>query len=426
MLNTGFEGTQRRYDTAIYDKHILPNGITAWIQKPPIITDDEGILIACFPTVGAIRDPIGKEGIAHFFEHIPFRGTLRKPSRQELVDPINAMGGDWNATTSQYWTKYFVGLPLDLYPLAVETVFEMSTSPLIRDEDVLLERGVIAQECKNLMADPNLLLRVHLDRRAFGNHPMAHHVVGTPESIAAMTPDDLRAFQAKWYHARNLHLVVGGAFTERNDVLALIECTFGSIPASGEIVPLPDFPEIIEQNIELRDPRYGRDSFTLAWMLPRPEEDWDYPIQILAGAIGDGQHTPLVSALREKMGATYDSHLTKAVQTPNPYPFCFRIFVRLGEENFDQAHELALKTIREISPDRIIAEHVKRQRGRCTNFTHPIKECHNAVDEILINGYPVPYRDAEIRNDSLTLDQVLAWRDYLVNHNPIIVRAIAK
>lgn len=426
MLNTGFEGNKRRYDTAVFEKHVLPNGATVWMQKPPIITDDEGILIACFPTIGAIRDPIGKEGAAHFFEHIPFRGTVRKPSRQELVDPIQAMGGDWNAATSSLWTKYFVTLPIDHFPLAIETVFELSTSPLIREEDVALERGVISEECKNKMANPNQLLQLHIDQQVFGNHPLAHHVVGNLDSIASMTAADLRAFQSRYYHPRNLHLICGGAFTEWPDALDLIEHVFGSLPDSGVIIPLPAFPEVQKMKVELRDSRYGRDSFALSWILPRSEKNWCYPLQLLAGAVGDGQHTPLVSALREKMGATYDIHLTKVKKTAPPYPWGLGMYVKLGKEHFDCAHELTFKALREISVELILAEHVKWQRSRRSRFTLPVMECHNTVNEITVDGRPISFTESFEEHDAVTVDQVFAWRDYLLAHDPIVIHVIAQ
>jgi predicted Zn-dependent peptidase len=426
LLYTGYEGTQRRYDTAVFETHLLPNGITVWMQKPPIITDDEGILIACFPTIGAIRDPTGKEGLAHFFEHIPFRGTARKPSFRDLIGPVESMGGEWNAATSTFWIKYFVTLPKDLFPLAVETIFEMSTAPLIREGDVALERGVIGEECKSKLADAAQLLHLHINQRLFGNHPFAHHTVGNLESIASMTAHDLKGFQAKFYRARNLHLICGGAFTERDDALSVIESAFGSLPDSGEAIPLPDFPEFIESNVELRDPRYGRDSFLMTWRLPRPEHNWEYPLQLLAGAVGDGQHTPLVSTLREKLGVVYDSHLTKTQQTPEPYPWSFHMYVRLGEEHFDQTHDVTTKAIRELASDLVIWEHRRRQRARRTAFIHPVRECHNTVEEILFDGHPVSFMQAAEENDAVTLDHVFAWRDYLVAHDPIVVRAIAK
>lgn len=426
MLYTGYEGLRRRYDTAIFDKHMLPNSITVWMQKPPIVTDDEGILIACFPTIGAIRDPVGKEGAAHFFEHIPFRGTTRKPRFGELIGPIETAGGDWNAATSSFWTKYFVKLSKDLFPLAVETVFEMSTSPLIREEDVALERGVISEECKTKLADPNQFLKLHIDQHLFGDQPIAHHTLGNLESIAGMTVGDLKEFQAKFYHARNLHLICGGAFTERDDALAIIEKAFGSLPDSGEVIPLPEFPEIRETKIELRDKRYGRDSFAMSWQLPRPERNWDYPLQLLSSAIGDGQHTPLVATLREKLGVIYDSHLTKTRRSPIPYPWGFGMYVRLSEAYFDQAHEITMKTIRELGSDLVIWEHRKRQRSRRNAFTHPVVECHDTVEEILVDGHPVSFDDATVENDSVTLDQVFTWRDHLLAHDPIVVRVVAK
>src|SRR5512141_678154 len=112
-MKTGSKGIHRMYDTGVFERYELSNGINIWLQKPPIMVSGNGVLAAVLAGVGAQADPPDEPGIAHFFEHIPFRGTETKPSNLEIMKPLVNVGGKIGARTDLLLTDFQVQAPSD-------------------------------------------------------------------------------------------------------------------------------------------------------------------------------------------------------------------------------------------------------------------------------------------------------------------------
>ena len=178
-MNTGLEGTRRMHDTSVFKEEELGNGIHVWVQRPPILTDSSGTIRVVLKNVGSQLDPEGYSGTAHIFEHLPFRGTVRKPSTREVEDPIKEKGGNINATTHQRLTEFRIGsLPARDFELAVETLAQMVAFPLMRPQDMELERGAIREEYRSLESDPEAARAEMILKTLFGAHPWGRRTIG--------------------------------------------------------------------------------------------------------------------------------------------------------------------------------------------------------------------------------------------------------
>lgn len=421
MIHTSYEGTKRKYDTAVFERSVLSNGIPVWLQKLPVLVDERGIIIACFPNVGSIQDNPRKQGVAHFFEHIPFRGTLNKPTPRELLEPLENIGGSWGGTTSTYWTKYVVSTSNEYIELAAETVKELATAPLIRKEEVALERSIITQEHHREYGSGVSLAGLHIRQRVFGDQPFGNVTLGTLESIQSITEQDLREFQRQFYHSANMQLVCGGNFATDPKVMDTLEQTFGSLPKPNKLkATLPKFPTPLTNFVELSNPLYGRSHLTVMWLFNCPADRRAYyALRLIAKTMAGSINAPLVKVLRQQLGILYEVGLLKAHLLPNG--LVLSVGLPVPAENFDTALELTMQILGELSEDALIANHRSWQQSRKTYFEHPISACHSVIEEITVDR-PYSFREVEIENDSIELEEVFSWRDRLLNTKPIVAK----
>lgn len=421
-MNTGLEGMGRKYDTAVFETHKLSNGIKVWLQKPPILTDEEGILIVFLPGVGSQLDPPHLHGIAHFFEHIPFRGTKNKPSTEAVNKPINMLGGGLNANTSYQRTVYFCTLDKENFDLAASTIFELVTQPMLSPEHCAIERGAIANEYRMRYANGASFARRHVLVAVYGDHPLNHDVLGELPVIDAMSVDDLMVFYKAHYHAGNIQIICGGAFAEIDGVVEKLDQVFGNL-ASGPVAPNPlhiqDLPFGKSGRVLITDPACGRDSLSIVHLMPLVDRREGVAMYVLCNYLSGSMTAPLIDELRVKRGLVYEFNslamssmagMTKiglACATPS--------------KNFEEVSDIYRRVLKNLSKDDLIEYQRSVQRSRKTSFKHPISVCENAVEEVTVYGQTFSYKEEEQIDDDVTLDQVFRWRDYLLKAEPFVL-----
>lgn len=425
-MQTGCEGIRRKYDTAIFDRRQLSNGIPVWLQKSPVALDEGGKITAFLPGIGSQLDPEDQHGIAHFFEHIPFRGTLNKPSDELVVRPITMRGGKVHAAYTGYdVTAYsIVNLTQEYFDLAAETLYEIVINPRIAEEDVAAERGIILNERKMVYGEPKKVRGELLYKVPYGpGHPLDHFPIGDESVIAGMTAERLKAFHSRYYHCGNIQLLCGCAFSEMEDVIDRLERIFGGLPRTEPTVPAVDRYAFCKGpgETEVIDPRVGRDFMVFKYPLPRknPKQP-DHAALSLADALAENIDSPLVKELRVKRGIVYESGLC-GVMDRRDY-LGFDVFLPVTRENFALAREVFLQTLRELEPQVLLDKLQQWQLRRRIQFKDPADVCDDTIGEIVGWGQTFSFRQKEDFDDALTLDEIFAWRDYLLQAEPYIIK----
>lgn len=421
-MNTGLEGTRRKYDTSVFEPHVLSNGIKAWFQKSPILTDEEGVIIAFLPAVGSQLDPPEARGTAHFFEHIPFRGTRHLPSKEAIMRPIERLGGKISgAETSLDYTHFSVFAAADCLELGAATLCEMVAEPLVRESDVAAERGVIAKEYEERFKNPDALATRHFLEHFFGNHPLNHTPLGDLAVIESMTADLLRAFHDRYYHAGNIQLVCGGSFAERGDALSVLDRSFGQIRRADAAQAPATLPSLLARSgrESVTDPACKRDSLFFVYPFAPLGDADEAALNFLAASIAGGMTSPLMIELREKRGIIYGTPEHSIWTFADLWFFFLRLPVPSGK--FGEAQEIFHDVLRDLAPDYLLARQEERQRGRKCAFQHPTQACKSVREEICDYGRPYSFRETEDIQDNLTLEEVFRWRDYLLNREPFVL-----
>ena len=426
-IETKHRGTRSRYDTAIFEKKVLSNGIAVWIQKSPVLLTEEGVITANFVKVGNVLDPVGKEGLAHFLEHMPFKGTEKYPSNQVLTGEIRGHGGGFNATTSRYWTKYFIALPGSEFPLALEVLGELLLKPLMKEEDFQIERGVIESERQRKFEHGATLASHDADELLFGNHPAMSWGIGSATSIAGITLDDVKEFWSQYYHAGNLQLSIGGTFSEIPNLMEQLEQVFGSMEKKDPVelkLPVLSVPD--PRRSKIVDPRYGRDRFFLEWIVPgEPSEASLDALDLLTAAYSGGMDSPLAMELRDKRGLVYESGLMSGGRVST---IATRVTLELPvtASQYEDISTVVMELLRDLSDERIAAVLDRWQQGRLMGFHYPTNQAVNVAGELVNRGEPRSVHDDEAERDDTDLELVHWWRNFPTTTPPAIVESTAK
>ena len=276
-------------------ERVLGNGLKV------LVLPRKGVrIVVCdlFYPVGSFDEPPGKTGIAHFLEHMLFKGTERFPKGS--IDQLAFVaGGQANADTGEDRTHYWFSLPADRWELALEIEADRMTDARFDPREVEAERQVVGEERARDVESPLARLDQNHQALSYLRHPYRNPVLGWPQDLASITVEDLEAFYRRHYRPDGAVLVFAGD-VDPDRVIARVEERFGAIP--------PGLPRPRVEGDE--PPQVGRRDFTLNEpdALPRailgwhtvPDRHPDAPaLDVLADVLSAGRRSRLWRALVE-------------------------------------------------------------------------------------------------------------------------------
>ncbi|QPC44848.1 insulinase family protein [Kaustia mangrovi] len=301
-----------------------PAGSAQFAQNVSTFTLDNGMQVVVIPDhrapvvthmvwyrVGAADEPKGKSGIAHFLEHLMFKGTETVPPG-EFSKIVRRNGGEDNAFTGQDYTAYYQRIAKDRLPLVMKLEADRMVNLQLDEKNVGTELEVIKEERRmRVDNEPSSRLNEQVDAALYVAHPYGTPVIGWPDEMAGLTLDDALSFYRTYYTPRNAILVVAGDVTA-DEVKSLAETYYGPLqntgaPGARERVAEPA-PQA-ERLVTLRDAKVPSPSVRrsyLATSYSRAEPGEAEALDILAYVLGDGTTSRLYRDLVvDKKIATY-------------------------------------------------------------------------------------------------------------------------
>lgn len=211
----------------------LQNGLRVVVipdHRTPVVTQ------MIWYKVGSADETPGKSGLAHFLEHLMFKGTEKHPAG-EFSQTVLKIGGNENAFTSYDFTGYFQRVPRSHLEQMMTFEADRMTGLVLKDENVLPERDVVLEEYNMRVAnDPDARLTEQIMAALYLNHPYGRPVIGWHQEIAKLDREDALAFYRRFYAPNNATLVIAGDI-EADEVRPLAERIYGTIPAQPAIPP---------------------------------------------------------------------------------------------------------------------------------------------------------------------------------------------
>src|SRR5215204_96641 len=220
---------------------------TVTSERPASFTLDNGLQVLVIPDrrtpvvtqmiwykVGSADETPGKSGLAHFLEHLMFKGTAKHPAG-EFSQTVLKIGGNENAFTSTDYTGYFQRVPREQLGKMMEFEADRMTGLILKDENVLPERDVVLEEYNMRVANsPDARLSEQLMAALYLNHPYGRPVIGWRHEIEKLNREEALAFYKRFYTPNNAVLVIAGDVST-DEIRTLAEATYGKIAKVAEI-----------------------------------------------------------------------------------------------------------------------------------------------------------------------------------------------
>ena len=315
-------------------QHTLQNGFRIVTEHMPSLSS---AAIGIWVGAGARHERPEENGIAHFLEHMAFKGTKRRSALQ-IAEAIEDVGGYINAYTSREVTAYYARVLQDDVALALDVVADILLNPVFDANEIEIERGVILQEIGQALDTPDDVIFDWLQERAFPEQPLGRTILGPSERVAQFKRQDLSSFVKSHYGPDQMILSAAGA-VDHDEICRTAEKLFGHmVPrTSPAIIPARFGGGEIRENKSLEQAH-----FALAFESPGYRDDRIYTSQIYASVLGGGMSSRLFQEIRENRG------------------LCYSIFAQAGAyadtglttiyagTSAEQLHDLATLTIDEM------------------------------------------------------------------------------
>lgn len=278
----------------------LGNGLQVVVitdRRTPVVTQ------MIWYKVGSADETPGKSGLAHFLEHLMFKGTAAHPAG-EFSQTISRIGGNENAFTSADYTAYYQRVPRDQLQSMMEFEADRMTGLVLKDENVLPERDVVLEEYNMRTANnPDARLTDQMMAALYLNNPYGRPVIGWRNEIEKLNREDALAFYKRFYAPNNAILVIAGDVSA-DEIRPMIEAAYGKIPPQPEIpaqrIRPQEPPPAALRTVTLADPRVEQPSVRRYFLVPSsvtasPEESAAF--EVLAQLMGNGSNSYLYRSL---------------------------------------------------------------------------------------------------------------------------------
>ena len=278
--------------------HTLSNGLRIVTEHMPGL---KSASIGIWVGAGGRHERIEQNGIAHFLEHMAFKGTKTRSALQ-IAESIEDVGGYINAYTSREMTAYYARVLENDVPLGLDVIADILLNPVFDPAEIEVERGVILQEIGQALDTPDDIIFDWLQEVAFPDQALGRTILGPSERVSAFSRDDLQGFVAEYYGPNQMILSAAGGI-DHDAIVAQAEDLFGHLPArpvSSLIQPAAFGGGERRENKDLEQVH-----FALAIEGPTYRDPAIYTAQIYAAALGGGMSSRLFQEVREKRGLCY-------------------------------------------------------------------------------------------------------------------------
>jgi predicted Zn-dependent peptidase len=288
------------------EKTILSSGIRVVSEQLPTA---QSFALGVWIDAGSRDETPNQHGMVHFIEHLVFRATKTRSSRQ-IANSLESVGGYINAFTTKDHTCYYTRALTQHFGLSLDILADICVHPVFREADIVKERSIIIEEMKSLEDEAEELITDHLDEIMFGRHPYAHPISGTAKSLAQIEKAQIHEFHQANYTADRI--IIGAAGNIDHDALCKrVEELFAEAapPQSKQKTPNKrDFKLPPRRAAALRETAISTQQTHLCMgaVLPKPTDAEFYTLSALNIVLGDGMSSRLNQVVREKHGLCYN------------------------------------------------------------------------------------------------------------------------
>ena len=286
----------------IIEQKVLENGLTiVKINLPNFHTITNFLVIRS----GSRYETPEINGIAHFLEHLVFKGTKSFAGPKEIAETIEGIGGYFNAWTSNDHTAYWNVVPADHWKIGIKIASELAFFPKLPDNDMERERGVIIEEIRRMNDDPSSLVDDLVGGILFPSNPLGYSVIGSEKNIRSVTIDDFRNYHKSHYLPNQATFVVAGNLEDKN-IDKEIEKLLGGLKPGQKTLP-EKVTKPSKNSLKVLNKKTDQTHFIVAMADPKLNlsSNERYVASVLNAVLGWGMSSRLFMNIREKKGLAY-------------------------------------------------------------------------------------------------------------------------
>jgi predicted Zn-dependent peptidase len=286
----------------MFQRTVLADGPRVISARMP---GTRALSVAAYVLVGSRGESRERAGLAHFMEHITFKGTRDLATSREVSESIEGVGGTFNASTDRESTVYWVRLPVREAERAFHVLADLTLRPLLRSDDIARERDIIVEEIRSYRDDPGQFVFNIWDEAYFGDTPLGWEIAGDEKTVQGLTDSDVRDFWSAGYRPSNLVVAVAGDLGH-DEAVELVDRSFGR--GDGVVPGWAPAPSVPSERVRLEHRHTAQAHVCLGLAgLPRDHED-QWALELLNTILGEGTSSRLFLKVREEDGLAYDVH----------------------------------------------------------------------------------------------------------------------
>ena len=279
-------------------RDVLPNGLRFVTERMPHV---RSVSIGVWLARGSRHEPRQQAGIAHFVEHMLFKGTATR-SAEDIAQTIDSIGGQMDAFTAKEYASYYIKVLDEHLPLAVEVLSDIVMRPAFAPEDIEREKKVVLEEIKMVEDTPDDLVHELFTEQFWRGHPLGRPILGTPATVESFTADGLRSYFTPAYSTPNLIIAAVGN-VEHDRVGDLLGRFFDGMPGVSE--PLADTPPQVVPHVLIRNKELEQSHVCLGTSGYQQDHADRYASYVLNTILGGSMSSRLFQNVREKRGLAY-------------------------------------------------------------------------------------------------------------------------
>ncbi len=373
----------------------LPSGLTVLTERMDRV---ETVSFGAYIGAGTRHETAAENGVAHFLEHMAFKGTKNR-NAVDIAEAIENVGGHINAYTSREQTAYYVKLLKEDLGLGVDIIGDILCHSSFDADELERERGVILQEIGQANDTPDDIVFDHFQSAAYPAQPMGRPVLGTESIIRNMKREALPGFMRQHYTPENMVVAACGNL-QHDQVVDLVARHFADLPNAEQEMPMPadytggEFREIRELD---------QAHIVLGFSAPGYGEPDYYPAMLLSTLLGGGMSSRLFQEIREKRGLVYSIYSFTA---PAADGGLFGIYAGTGES---EAAELMPVTLEELGKvqQHVTAAELNRARaqlkaGLLMSLESTGSRCEQVARQWQIFGRVIPASETVAKIEAVT------------------------
>ncbi len=331
---------------------VLANGVRFVTERMPHV---RSVSVGVWLARGSRHEPSTHAGIAHFVEHMLFKGTARR-SAEGIAQEVDSIGGQLDAFTSKEYAGYYMKVLDEHLPVAVDILSDLVSHPTFDPSDIEKEQKVVLEEIKMVEDTPDDLVHELFAEGFWPDHPLGRPILGLPASVSALDQGALRAYFADTYVASNLSVVAVGNL-DHDRLKALVEAALADVPLQGSAVTVRPPVATPYTLVRRKDLEQSHVCFGMAALAQNDPDR--YVCYAFNTVLGGSMSSRLFQNVREKRGLAYSVFSGLSAYQDSG---ALSIYAGCANEAVGELVDVVVAELRQLRADRVGEVELRRAK----------------------------------------------------------------